>query len=57
MPAGVTTTPDKWNKRSQIAKLSVSTFCPVLPTLPMFLVPPALLKAGLGVIVSLGKPL
>jgi hypothetical protein len=37
-----------------IAELSVSTFWLVLPTLPMFLVLPALLKSGMGFYASLG---
>lgn len=37
-----------------IAELSVGTFWLVLPTLPMFLVLPALLKAGMGFYASLG---
>ncbi|MBX9812148.1 MAG: DUF3147 family protein [Burkholderiales bacterium] len=38
----------------KIAELSVSTFWLVLPTLPMFLVLPALLKSGIGFYASLG---
>src|SRR5512146_229005 len=38
----------------KIAELSFSTFWLVLPTLPMFLVLPALLKAGFGFYASLG---
>ena len=38
----------------KIAELSVSTFWLVLPTLPMFLVLPALLRQGLGFYPSLG---
>lgn len=38
---------------AKIAELSVATFWLVLPTLPMFLVLPALLKAGLGFYLSL----
>jgi len=38
----------------RIAELSVSTFWLVLPTLPMFLVLPALLKSGMGFYASLG---
>lgn len=38
----------------KIAELSVSTFWLVLPTLPMFLVLPALLKSGMGFYASLG---
>lgn len=38
----------------KIAELSVSTFWLVLPTLPMFLVLPALLKSGIGFYPSLG---
>jgi hypothetical protein len=37
-----------------IAELSFSTFWLVLPTLPMFLVLPALLKSGMGFYASLG---
>lgn len=37
-----------------IAQLSASTFWLVLPTLPMFLVLPALLKSGMGFYASLG---
>lgn len=38
----------------KIAELSVSTFWLVLPTLPMFLVLPALLKNGFGFYSALG---
>ncbi len=38
----------------KIAELSASTFWLVLPTLPMFLVLPALLKSGMGFYASLG---
>lgn len=38
---------------AKIAELSVSTFWLVLPTLPMFLVLPALLKSGMGFYPSL----
>ncbi len=38
----------------RIAELSVGTFWLVLPTLPMFLVLPALLKSGTGFYASLG---
>lgn len=38
----------------RISELSISTFWLVLPTLPMFLVLPALLKAGMGFYASLG---
>ena len=38
----------------QISALSVSTFWLVLPTLPMFLVLPALLRHGFGFYPSLG---
>jgi hypothetical protein len=38
----------------RIAELSTATFWLVLPTLPMFLVLPALLKAGMGFYPSLG---
>ena len=38
---------------AKIAELSTSTFWLVLPTLPMFLVLPALLKQGLGFYPSL----
>ncbi|MDH5537654.1 MAG: DUF3147 family protein [Betaproteobacteria bacterium] len=38
---------------TKIAELSIATFWLVLPTLPMFLVLPALLKAGLGFYLSL----
>lgn len=37
----------------RISELSISTFWLVLPTLPMFLVLPALLKHGLGFYLSL----
>lgn len=39
---------------AQISELSISTFWLVLPTLPMFLVLPALLRHGLGFYSSLG---
>ena len=39
---------------ARISELSVSTFWLVLPTLPMFLVLPALLRHGLGFYPSLG---
>lgn len=39
---------------TKIAELSASTFWLVLPTLPMFLVLPALLKNGFGFYASLG---
>ena len=39
---------------SKISDLSTATFWLVLPTLPMFLVLPALLKHGLGFYASLG---
>ena len=39
--------------KAKIAELSTATFWLVLPTLPMFLVLPALLKAGLGFYLSL----
>jgi hypothetical protein len=38
---------------AKIAELSVSTFWLVLPTLPMFLVLPALLRSGTGFYASL----
>lgn len=38
---------------AKIAELSVGTFWLVLPTLPMFLVLPALLKSGMGFYPSL----
>ena len=38
---------------ARIAELSVSTFWLVLPTLPMFLVLPGLLRSGLGFYASL----
>lgn len=38
---------------TKIAELSVSTFWLVLPTLPMFLVLPALLRSGMGFYASL----
>lgn len=38
----------------KIAELSTGTFWLVLPTLPMFLVLPALLKSGMGFYASLG---
>lgn len=38
---------------ARIAELSVSTFWLVLPTLPMFLVLPALLRSGTGFYASL----
>ena len=38
----------------KIADLSVGTFWLVLPTLPMFLVLPALLRSGMGFYASLG---
>lgn len=38
----------------RIAELSTGTFWLVLPTLPMFLVLPALLKSGMGFYASLG---
>ena len=38
----------------KISDLSVATFWLVLPTLPMFLVLPALLKHGIGFYASLG---
>lgn len=41
----------------RIAALSASTFWFVLPSLPMFLALPALLRAGLGIWVSLGLSL
>jgi hypothetical protein len=37
----------------KISELSISTFWLVLPTLPMFLVLPALLKSGIGFYASL----
>jgi hypothetical protein len=37
----------------KISELSISTFWLVLPTLPMFLILPALLKSGLGFYPSL----
>lgn len=39
---------------AKIAELSTATFWLVLPTLPMFLVLPALLKSGMGFYVGLG---
>lgn len=39
--------------QQKIAELSVATFWLVLPTLPMFLVLPALLRSGLGFYPSL----
>jgi len=39
---------------ARISELSISTFWLVLPTLPMFLVLPALLRHGLGFYSSLG---
>ncbi|MBM3357799.1 MAG: DUF3147 family protein [Betaproteobacteria bacterium] len=38
----------------RISELSIATFWLVLPTLPMFLVLPALLKNGIGFYASLG---
>jgi len=38
----------------KISELSIATFWLVLPTLPMFLVLPVLLKHGLGFYLSLG---
>lgn len=38
---------------AKIAELSIATFWLVLPTLPMFLVLPALLKSGVGFYLSL----
>lgn len=39
---------------AKIAELSTATFWLVLPTLPMFLVLPALLKSGMGFYAGLG---